>query len=99
MAESHQKGKQSNLFNDQRRPDCRIAIIPEEVRNDLGLTQSDQFVVIGKGDAVNLKVITRPKLEEFEKLLSQAPEAKRAEIRRADWGGCSPENTRSPAPF
>ena len=60
-------------------------VIPEEVRNDLGLTEGDQFVVIGQGDAVILKVITPPKREEFQKLLSQARvEAKKAGIRRAD---------------
>ena len=60
-------------------------VIPEEVRNDLGLTEGDQFVVIGRGDAVILKVITPPKLEDFQKLLSQARvEAKKAGIRRAD---------------
>ena len=35
-------------------------VIPEEVRNDLGLNEGDHFVVIGQGDAVILKVITPP---------------------------------------
>lgn len=60
-------------------------VIPEEVRNDLGLTEGDQFVVIGQGDAVILKVITPPKLEEFQKLLAKArAEAGKAGIKRAD---------------
>jgi AbrB family looped-hinge helix DNA binding protein len=60
-------------------------VIPEEVRNDLGLREGDQFVVIGQGDAVILKVITPPKLGEFQKLLSQArAEAKKAGIKRTD---------------
>ena len=60
-------------------------VIPEEVRKDLGLTEGDQFVVIGQGDAVLLKVITPPKLEDFQRLLSQARvEAKRAGIRKSD---------------
>ena len=60
-------------------------VIPEEVRNDLGLREGDQFVVIGQGDAVILKVITPPKLEDFQKLLSQARvEAKKAGIKKAD---------------
>jgi AbrB family looped-hinge helix DNA binding protein len=33
-------------------------VIPEEVRNDLGLNEGDPFVVMGQGDAVILKVIT-----------------------------------------
>jgi AbrB family looped-hinge helix DNA binding protein len=60
-------------------------VIPEEVRHDLGLTEGDQFVVIGQGDAVILKVITPPKLREFEKLLLQArAEARKAGIRKID---------------
>jgi AbrB family looped-hinge helix DNA binding protein len=60
-------------------------VIPEEVRSDLGLSEGDQFVVIGQGDAVILKVITPPKLEEFRELLRQArAEAKKAGIKKAD---------------
>jgi len=60
-------------------------VIPEEIRNNLGLSEGDQFVVIGEGDSVILKTITPPKIEEFNKLLSQARSAaKRAGIKRAD---------------
>lgn len=60
-------------------------VIPEEVRNDLGLNEGDQFVVIGQGDAIILKVITPPKLDEFRELLIQArAEAKRAGIKKAE---------------
>ena len=60
-------------------------VIPEEVRNHLGLNEGDQFVVIGRGDAVILKVITPPKLAEFRELLSQArSEAKKAGVKKAD---------------
>ena len=60
-------------------------VIPEEIRNNLGLNEGDQFLVIGEGDAVILKTITPPKLEEFQELLSQArAEAKRAGIKKAD---------------
>jgi AbrB family looped-hinge helix DNA binding protein len=60
-------------------------VIPEEVRNDLGLNEGDQFVVTGQGDAVILKVITPPKLDEFHSLLRQArAEAKKAGIKKAD---------------
>lgn len=59
-------------------------VIPEEIRNNLGLSEGDQFLVIGEGDAVILKAITPPKLEEFHELLSQArTEAKRAGIKKA----------------
>jgi len=59
-------------------------VIPEDVRNDLGLHEGDQFVVIGQGDAVILKVITPPRIEEFQELLSQArTEAKKARVKKA----------------
>jgi len=60
-------------------------VIPEDVRKDLGLKEGDQFVVIGQGDAVVLKAITPPKLEEFDKLLAQArTEARKAGLRKSD---------------
>jgi AbrB family looped-hinge helix DNA binding protein len=60
-------------------------VIPEEVRKELGLNEGDQFVVIGQGDAVILKVITPPKLEEFQGLLRQArAKARKAGIKRAE---------------
>ena len=59
-------------------------VIPEGIRNDLGLKEGDQFIVIGEGDAVILKAITLPGLEEFETLLAQARlEARKAGIRKA----------------
>jgi AbrB family looped-hinge helix DNA binding protein len=59
-------------------------VIPEEIRNELGLSEGDQFVVIGEGDTVILKTITPPKIEEFHKLLGEAHSAaKRAGIKRA----------------
>jgi AbrB family looped-hinge helix DNA binding protein len=63
----------------------RQVVIPEEVRNDLGLNEGDQFVVMGQGDAVILKVITPPRFEEFQELLSQArAEAKKVGVKKAD---------------
>lgn len=60
-------------------------VIPEEVRNDLGLKEGDQFIVIGRGDAVILKTITPPKLQEFERILTLArTEARKAGIRKSD---------------
>jgi len=60
-------------------------VIPEEVRRTLGLNEGDQFLVIGQGDAVILKTITPPKIEEFQELLSQArAEGRKARVRKAD---------------
>lgn len=60
-------------------------VIPEEIRDILGLTEGDQFVVVGKGDTVILKTITPPRIEEFGRLLGQArAEARKAGLRRRD---------------
>lgn len=60
-------------------------VIPEDVRKNLGLKEGDQFIVIGRGDAVILKAITPPGINEFEGLLSQArAEAKKAGIKKSD---------------
>lgn len=60
-------------------------VIPEGIRNQLGLKEGDQFVVIGEGDAIILKTITPPKLDEFKGLLTRArTEARKAGIRKAD---------------
>jgi len=51
-------------------------VIPEDVREKLGLKPGDQFVVFGEGDVVILKTISRPSMKEFdglvEKVRSQA---------------------------
>jgi AbrB family looped-hinge helix DNA binding protein len=60
-------------------------VIPEEVRNSLGLKTGDQFVVIGRGDAVILKSISEPYLEQFEELLKEAQiQAKKAGMKKSD---------------
>ena len=61
-----------------------LVVIPEEIRKTLGLNEGDQFVVIGEGDAVILKAITPPKIDEFRGLLSQVrAEAKSAGVKKA----------------
>ena len=60
-------------------------VIPEEVRNRLGLEAGVEFVVVGEGDAVILKVITPPFKSEFKKLLSQArSQARKAGLKKKD---------------
>jgi AbrB family looped-hinge helix DNA binding protein len=60
-------------------------VIPEEVRKSLGLKEGDQFVVIGKGDAVILKSISEPSFEDFEELLKEAQkQAKKAKLKKSD---------------
>ena len=60
-------------------------VIPEEVRNKLHLKEGDQFVVIGKGDAVILKTISPPSLDEFSDLLKEAQvQARKAGLKKED---------------
>ena len=60
-------------------------VIPEEVRKRLGLKAGVQFVVVGEGDVVVLKVVTPPSRSEFGDLLSRARrQARKAGMKRAD---------------
>lgn len=43
-------------------------VIPESIREQLGLKTGDQFVVLGQGDVVMLKVITPPSIDEYDEL-------------------------------
>ena len=52
-------------------------VIPEEVRKRLGLTKGAQFVLLGDGDVVILKVIRTPSMEDFDGVVSRAEEAAR----------------------
>jgi len=53
-------------------------VIPEEIRNRLGLEPGEQFVVIGEGDVVVLKTLKPPKLEELKPLLDKVQKAAEA---------------------
>ena len=60
-------------------------VIPEDIRNSLGLKTGVQFVVIGKGDSVIFKTISPPSFDEFEDLLSDArKQARRAGLKISD---------------
>ncbi len=43
-------------------------VIPETIRSEMGLKAGVQFVVISQGDAVMLKVLSAPSVEEFTNL-------------------------------
>lgn len=53
-------------------------VIPGDVRKSLKLKAGDQFVVIGREDAVMLKAISPPSSEEFTGTLNRSREAARA---------------------
>ena len=60
-------------------------VIPEEIRNRLGLEAGAQFLVVGEGDVVVLKALQPPKMAEFKALLDEAQRsAKKAGITPAD---------------
>ena len=53
-------------------------VIPEEIRNRLGLEAGAQFVVVGEGDIVVLKAIQPPRMTDFKALLDKARESAQA---------------------
>lgn len=60
-------------------------VIPEGVRQHLGLKAGSQFVVVAGDDAVVLKPIAELDLSQFDKLLTEVrKQARRAGLRKAD---------------
>ena len=60
-------------------------VIPEEIRDRLGLKAGAQFVVVADRDVVIFKVLGPPALGEFGPLVAQARQAaKRSGLRQAD---------------
>jgi AbrB family looped-hinge helix DNA binding protein len=60
-------------------------VIPEEIRDRLGLAPGTQFVVLGDRDVVILKILTPPSLDEFDDLIGEARrQAGKAKLKRAD---------------
>jgi AbrB family looped-hinge helix DNA binding protein len=60
-------------------------VIPEDVRNALGLEPGAQFVVMGDGDVVILKRIETPARSEFRALATKARgQARRAGLKPVD---------------
>lgn len=47
-------------------------VIPEKIRSQLNLKAGSQFLVLGEGDVVILKMINPPRLENFDDLIQQA---------------------------
>ncbi len=60
-------------------------VIPEEIRDRLGLKPGAQFVVLGDKDVVIFKVLQPPAPRDFATLVQQArTAAKRTGMRRSD---------------
>ena len=64
-------------------------VIPEAIREQLGLEPGAQFVVVGQDDVVMLKLIKRPSMDEYralkQRLQQQARDAgrKRSDVAEA----------------
>lgn len=62
-------------------------VIPEDVRESLRLKAGDQFVVMGSGDTVVLKVIAPPSPADFKAILQKVHKAaRRAGMKKEDIG-------------
>lgn len=60
-------------------------IIPEEIRDRLGLKAGAQFVVVAEDDIVILKTIKIPSMKDFDRLIQDArSQAKQAGMKRSD---------------
>jgi AbrB family looped-hinge helix DNA binding protein len=60
-------------------------VIPEEVRNSLGLETGAQFLVMGENDVVILKTISPPSMSDFEGIVTRARrQAKAAGMKPSD---------------
>ena len=60
-------------------------VIPEEVRNSLGLETGAQFIVMGENDVVILKTISPPSMSEFDSIVTRARrQAKAAGMKPSD---------------
>lgn len=60
-------------------------VIPEEIRDRLGLKAGAQFVIVGERDVVILKVIQSPDMSQFSGIVSRARKAaKRSGLKKKD---------------
>ena len=64
-------------------------VIPEEIRERLGLKEGTQFIVVSERDVVILKSVQPPAMGEFDELVGKARSSARsaglkpADVRRA----------------
>jgi AbrB family looped-hinge helix DNA binding protein len=60
-------------------------VIPEDIRKRLGLEAGSQFVVVAGKDAIILKTISPPSMDEFDTLIREARrQARKAGMKRSD---------------
>ena len=62
-------------------------VIPESIRESLGLQTGARFVVVAGQDAILLELVTQPSMEEFDELLAEARrQARRTGLEQSDIG-------------
>ena len=60
-------------------------VIPEEIRQRLGLEEGSQFIVMGDRDVVILKTITPPSMDSFDHLITEArQQARKSGLKKSD---------------
>ena len=60
-------------------------VIPEEVRNRLGIASGAQFIVMGENDVVILKKISQHSMDEFDGIIQRARgQARAAGLKSSD---------------
>ena len=60
-------------------------VIPEEIRDRLGLKPGAQFVVLGDKDVVILKTLIAPSMSEFDSIIKDArSQARKSKLKRSD---------------
>ena len=60
-------------------------VIPEAIREELGLEPGAQFVVVGQRDSIILKSISKPSPTEFKAMLKTArQQARKAGLKKSD---------------
>ncbi len=53
-------------------------VIPEDIRDKMGLHSGDQFLVLAEKDVVILKIVTRPSMSEYKNLIIKARKSAKA---------------------
>ncbi|NQT59232.1 MAG: AbrB/MazE/SpoVT family DNA-binding domain-containing protein [Bacteroidetes bacterium] len=60
-------------------------VIPEEIRNKLGLTTGSRFIVVGDDDVIIMKTIVQPSMRDFDTLINKArQQAKSVQMTKSD---------------
>ena len=53
-------------------------VIPEDIRDKMGLHSGDQFLVLAEKDVVILKIVARPSMSEYKNLITKARKSAKA---------------------